>query len=128
MAFENWKLNRKVHKQEKKIAKKEELAQTTVRANDSMTNITNRTEKVKEKLNAEEWYSKHLDRAKVYDTKVLLGVSACFVISGLLLTTTYEVPILRYSFVGIILILLIVFHKKVINYVKKLISMRKDED
>ena len=45
MAFENWKLNRKVHKQEKKNAKKEELAQTTVRANDSMTNITNRTEK-----------------------------------------------------------------------------------
>ena len=71
---------------------------------------------------------KHLDRAKVYDTKVLIGVSACFVISGLLLTTTYEVPILRYSFVGIILILLIVFHKKVINYVKKLISMRKAED
>ena len=69
MAFENWKLNRKVHKQEKKIAKKEELAQTTVRANDSMTNITNRTEKVKEKLNAEEWYSKHLDRANL-DTEI----------------------------------------------------------
>ena len=69
MAFENWKLNRKVHKQEKKIAKKEELAQTTVRANDSMTNITNRTEKIKEKLNAEEWYSKHLDRANL-DTEI----------------------------------------------------------
>ena len=71
---------------------------------------------------------KHLDSAKVYDLKVLLGVSVCFVVSGLLLTMTYEVPLLRYSLVGIILIMLIVFHKKVIAYAKNLISMRKAGD
>ena len=68
---------------------------------------------------------KHMDGAKVYDTKVLLGVSLCLVASGLMLSMTYEVPILRYSLVGIILLLLIIFHKKVINYVKKLMSLRK---
>ena len=70
---------------------------------------------------------KHMDGAKVYDTKVLLGVSLCLVASGLMLSMTYEVPILRYSLVGIILLLLIIFHKKVINYVKKLMSLRKGE-
>ena len=68
---------------------------------------------------------KHMDGAKVYDAKVLLGVSLCLVASGLMLSMTYEVPILRYSLVGIILLLLIVFHKKVINYAKKLMSLRK---
>lgn len=70
---------------------------------------------------------KHMDGAKVYDTKVLLGVSLCLVASGLMLSMTYEVPILRYSLVGIILLLLIIFHKKVINYAKKLMSLRKGE-
>ena len=68
---------------------------------------------------------KHMDGAKVYDAKVLLGVSLCLVASGLMLSMTYEVPILRYSLVGIILLLLIIFHKKVINYAKKLMSLRK---
>ena len=70
---------------------------------------------------------KHMDGAKVYDAKVLLGVSLCLVASGLMLSMTYEVPILRYSLVGIILLLLIIFHKKVINYTKKLMSLRKGD-
>ena len=70
---------------------------------------------------------KHMDGAKVYDAKVLLGVSLCLVASGLMLSMTYEVPILRYSLVGIILLLLIIFHKKVINYAKKLMSLRKGD-
>ena len=70
---------------------------------------------------------KHMDGAKVYDAKVLLGVSLCLVASGLMLSMTYELPILRYSLVGIILLLLIIFHKKVINYAKKLMSLRKGD-
>ncbi len=70
---------------------------------------------------------KHMDGAKVYDAKVLLGVSLCLVASGLMLSMTYEVPILRYSLVGIILLLLIIFHKNVINYAKKLMSLRKGD-
>ena len=72
-------------------------------------------------------FKKHMDGAKVYDAKVLLGVSLCLVASGLMLSMTYEVPILRYSLVGIILLLLIIFHKKVINYAKKLMSLRKGD-
>ncbi len=68
---------------------------------------------------------KHLDGIRVYDPKVLFGVSACFVTAGLLLSLTYDVPVLRYSFVGVVLILLIIFRKKVIDYVKKILALKK---
>ena len=42
-----------------------------------------------------------------------------------LMTFTYELPVLRYSLVGIVLLLLIIFHKKVIAFVRKLMDMRK---
>ena len=71
---------------------------------------------------------KHLGGVRVYDPKVLLGVSSCFVLAGLLLSTTYDVPVLRYSFVGVILVLLIIFRKQAIAFVKKLMALRKSGD
>ncbi len=68
---------------------------------------------------------KHLDGVRVYDPKVLLGVAACFVTAGLLMTLTYRAPILRYSLVGIIFVLIIVFRKPIMGYVKDLMSIRK---
>ena len=68
---------------------------------------------------------KHLDGAKVYDPKILLGVSTVLVTAGLLLTLTYDLPVLRYCLVGVVLILLIIFRKKIIGYAKKLVSLRK---
>lgn len=68
---------------------------------------------------------KHLDGARAYDPKVLLGVSICFVTAGMLLMTTYNAPILRYSLVGVLLVLMIIFRKTIIAYVKKLLSLRK---
>lgn len=69
---------------------------------------------------------KHLDGVRVYDPKILLGVSAAFVTAGLLLTLTYDLPVVRYILVGIVFILLIIFRKKVIDYVKKLMALRKE--
>lgn len=68
---------------------------------------------------------KHLDGERVYDPKVLLGVSICFVTAGMLLMTTYNVPVLRYSLVVILLVLIVIFRKKVIGYAKKLLSLRQ---
>ena len=68
---------------------------------------------------------KHLGGVRVYDPKVLLGVSACFVSAGLLLTLTYDVPVLRFSFLAVVLVLLFIFRAQVIAYVKKLLAMRK---
>ena len=68
---------------------------------------------------------KHLDGVRVYDPKILLGLSVFLIVSGLLMTFTYELPVLRYSLVGIVLLLLIIFHKKVIAFVRKLMDMRK---
>ena len=68
---------------------------------------------------------KHLDGVRVYDTKVLLGVSICFVTAGILISLTYNAPILRYSLVGVILVLLLIFRKRVTAFFKKLLSLRK---
>lgn len=69
----------------------------------------------------------NLDSAKVYDTRVLVGVSASFVAAGLLLSLTYEMPVLRFSLVGVVLLLLLIFHKRVIFYAKKFMSLRKSD-
>ena len=69
----------------------------------------------------------NLNSAKVYDTRVLIGVSASFVAAGLLLSLTYEMPVLRFSLVGIVLLLLLIFHKRVIFYAKKFMSLRKSD-
>ena len=68
---------------------------------------------------------KHLDGVRVYNVKILLGVSVAVVAAGLLLSTTYELPALRYSLVGVGAVLLIIFRKKVVGYSKKLLSLRK---
>ena len=44
----------------------------------------------------------------------------------MLLTLTYDLPVVRYILVGIVFILLIIFRKKVIDYVKKLMALRKE--
>ena len=67
---------------------------------------------------------KHLDGVRVYDLRILLGISVSVVAAGLLLSTTYGLPILRYSMVGVLLVLLIIFRKRVIAYLKKLKDMR----
>ena len=63
---------------------------------------------------------------RVYDPTLLLGVSAAVVSAGLLLPLTYDLPVVRYILVGIVFILLIIFRKKVIDYVKKLMALRKE--
>ena len=68
---------------------------------------------------------KHLDNVRVYDPKVLLGLSVAFITAGLLLLMTYDYPILRYSMVGLIGVIILIFRKKVIATAKQLISIRK---
>ena len=67
---------------------------------------------------------RHLDGVRVYDLRILLGISVCVVAAGLLLSSTYGLPILRYSMVAVLAVLLIIFRKRVIAYVKKLKDMR----
>lgn len=65
MAFDNWKLDRKVNKAEKKIAKKEKYADKMVKSDDKLTKLTHRVEEAQEKIVSEEWYAKHLDHTRV---------------------------------------------------------------
>lgn len=68
---------------------------------------------------------KYLNNVQVYNPKILIGLSVAFTTAGLLLLMTYDYPILRYSMVGIIGVIIIIFRKKVIATAKQLISIRK---
>ena len=68
---------------------------------------------------------KYLDGVRVYDPKILLTVTAGTVAAGLLLSTTYELPILRYSLAVALLVVLVIFRKKIAGYVKQLMAMRQ---
>ena len=70
---------------------------------------------------------KHLDNVRVYDPRILLGVSVCFIAAGMLLSTTYDVPVLRYSLTAAVAVLLIIFRKRVAAYAKKLNALRKPD-
>lgn len=65
MAFEEFKLDRKVKKAEKKIAKKEKYANKMKESDDKLTDLTHRVEDAHEKITTEEWYSNHLERSRI---------------------------------------------------------------
>ena len=65
MAFEKFKLDRKVKKAEKDIAKKERLAKTYAEAGDKLSDIAMRSDKASTVLRAEQSFEKHLDHAKL---------------------------------------------------------------
>lgn len=59
---EEWKLNRKVKKEEKKVVKDEKLAETLTKASETRSDLTKRSEKARDKVATEQWYSQKLDR------------------------------------------------------------------
>lgn len=63
MIFDDeWKLKRKIKKEEKKVTKDEQLAETLSKASDTRSDLVKRGEKARDKVATEEWYSKKLDR------------------------------------------------------------------
>lgn len=70
---------------------------------------------------------KYNDGVYPYDTKILLFIVVIFMGCGFLMLTTYTHPIIRYSIIGLIVVLCIAFRKKIITVLKNIMSLRKKE-
>lgn len=64
---------------------------------------------------------------RVYNGKIILFLSLAFMGVGFLIMTTYKMPVIRYSILGVALIVALVFRKKIMTFLKDLISLRKSE-
>ena len=71
---------------------------------------------------------KNLPGRKIYNGKLLLLMSAVFVGIGGALLATYRFPIIRYSIVGVLCIVVIVLHKQIIAKGKELFRIRKKKN
>lgn len=67
----------------------------------------------------------NLDGEKVYDIRVLLGITGIFLIFGFGIMLTYNWMIIRYLIIGIILIVAICNRKKIYEEIKKVMQIRK---
>ncbi len=68
---------------------------------------------------------KNMDGAKPYNGKILLGLSAGFVLLGFYFLATYTNTIWRYASLAVMLILCIIFRKKIIAIIKSILAARK---
>lgn len=67
----------------------------------------------------------NLEGVKVYDIKVLLGITLLFLIFGFLIMLTYNSMIIRYLFIGIGIILVSCNWKKIHKVLLKIVGIRK---
>ena len=67
------------------------------------------------------------DGVNPYETKKLLLIAIIFMGIGFAMLATYSHPIIRYSVVGIIIVLYIVFRKNIISTLKGIMSLRKNK-
>lgn len=62
----------------------------------------------------------------IYNTKVIIGISAVFMIIGFLFLTTYGVAMARYSLIALIAVASILFRKRIISELKHILGVRNE--
>ena len=68
---------------------------------------------------------KYNDGITPYDTKKLLIIAVVFMGIGFAMLAAYSHPIIRYSIVGVIFILCIIFRKRIVSTLKGILNLRK---
>lgn len=63
-----------------------------------------------------------------YETRKIIAITAPFLSAGFAFLATYQLPVVRFGIVGIVIIMTIVFRKKLINIIKNLMSLRKAKE
>ena len=67
---------------------------------------------------------KYLNGIKVYNTNILILLYCIFIVCGFALMATYKYPIIRYGVIAAVIIVLVIFRKRVIDVGKELLSLR----
>lgn len=69
-----------------------------------------------------------LGNVHIYNTKIILTITAVFMAAGFLFLFTYRNSLLRYGFIVIFMVCLILWRKAIINAVRQIMSIRKNKD
>lgn len=69
----------------------------------------------------------NLDNIRPYKTKILLLISLAFMGIGFVFLFTYNYPVIRYALLLTIVVIAIIMRKKIVSFIKELLSLRKNE-
>lgn len=76
-------------------------------------------------LGMREICKKYLNNAKVYDFKILIGISSGFMCCGFILLVTYNYSMIRYAIAIISMIILMGLNKQIIKIIKQLLALKR---
>ena len=62
-----------------------------------------------------------------YNGKIIFLISAVFTVSGLAMLLTYNHIIIRYSVIGIISVICLIMHKKIISFFRRILSLKNSD-
>ena len=66
-----------------------------------------------------------LNTTSIYNVKILLGMSIVFMVLATLLMITYNYPIIRYSSLGLFVVLIIIYRNRIKTFITSLLAVRK---
>ena len=69
----------------------------------------------------------YLDNAQAYSTKALLIITSIFAVLGFVILTTYRTPLLRYSLIAALALVILVKRRYIVDTVKNLINVKKNQ-
>lgn len=67
----------------------------------------------------------YLKVEKIYDTKILILITSCFLSLGFIFLFSYTNSLLRYTMILIIIIIIFIYNKLIIKYINELIYLKK---
>ena len=67
-----------------------------------------------------------LNNEQPYRLRIYGGITVAFLLLGFILMASYKYVVVRYSMLGIILISMAVFHKKIISVIKNILNLKKN--
>lgn len=70
----------------------------------------------------------YMGNVKVYNIKILLGITGVFMMAGFFFLLTYENVVLRYGLVGVLAVCMIVLRKRIVYAMKQIILIRSRKD
>ena len=68
--------------------------------------------------------AEYLDGAQAYSTKALLMITSIFLAFGFAILTTYKAPVVRYSLIAVLIMLIIIKYKHITNILKEFNQIR----
>ena len=67
-----------------------------------------------------------LNNDQPYSLRIYGGITTAFLLLGFIFMTSYNFIVVRYSMLGIILVVIVAFHKKIISVIKSILNLKKN--